>query len=219
MRSSTCQYVFKSLNDLETRPWAPRRPARIIAPRNLLRVSPIRRGGSTNSATLRVLDSAITKDELLLTPRYWQLGQVLELARRQFTHRQWGTFLASLAIDPTRASKARAIHGTFGSVEEVADLSVKEAYQRRQRKRPRAPRPVSRSAASAPAVNLAHFDAEPQINLVQCFVEICRNAELCRFVAESVAAEDAAACLTALDEAMSELAKLHAFLSRQAISN
>lgn len=42
-------------------------------------------------------------------------------------------------IDRTRASKARAIFRTFDKEEDLAELTVEEAYTRRQRKQPAKP--------------------------------------------------------------------------------
>jgi hypothetical protein len=161
---------------------------------------------------------AITDGERLLTPSYWSLGLALELARRQFSYRQWGKFLTSLSVDPTRASKARAIHRTFANVEEVTDLSVKEAYQRRKRdKRPRVSSTAREFIAASAAQPTVSAD-EPAFNPVQFCIEICQKAELCQVVAESATPEDAADFLTAIDEAIGELAKLRTALGLKATS-
>lgn len=171
------------------------------------------------------LDCEISQGERLLTPCYWNLGLALELARRQFSYRQWGKFLAGLKIDPTRASKARAIHRSFASADLVADISVKEAYQRRNRTKRFRIRPAdSKSKASVADPSLGAVDPKPSavdpVTIpVQFFVDICRNAELCQFKAESVTAEDAAIYLTALDDAIGELSKLRTLLSRKAASS
>lgn len=82
----------------------------------------------------RAESSAITQSEQSVTAHYWQLGLALSLARRHFSHGQWGKFLEELGVDKTRASKACAIHRTFKQQELVEGLSVQEAYQRRERK-------------------------------------------------------------------------------------
>ena len=79
--------------------------------------------------------SAILADEIKLAPRYWRLGLALNLARKQFRHGKWMEFLNSYAIDKTRASKARAIHRTFKSEQDLDGLTVDEAYSRRERRR------------------------------------------------------------------------------------
>jgi 3-methyladenine DNA glycosylase AlkC len=54
--------------------------------------------------------------------------------------------LEHLGIDKTRASKARAIYRTFSKEEDVAGLTVEEAYAQRQRKRSATP-PAPAAAA------------------------------------------------------------------------
>jgi hypothetical protein len=130
------------------------------------------------------VDRAITEGERSLTPADWNLGLALELARRQFSYRQWGRFLAGLNVDPTRASKARAIHRTFQSADAVAELSVKEAYQRRKRRRrprPRLPQmkhpvacaPDRPPAARGLATSLAQFFADIRSNLAANALALC----------------------------------------------
>jgi hypothetical protein len=73
----------------------------------------------------------IIDGEKQLTPAYWRLGQALMLLRKQFNRGQWGLYMESLGIEPTRAARARAIYRTFPSVEQVAGKSVEEAYGER----------------------------------------------------------------------------------------
>jgi hypothetical protein len=77
---------------------------------------------------------AIVADETTLAPRYWRLGMALNLARKQIRHGKWMNFLKLYAIDKTRASKARAIHRTFESEQDLDGLTVEEAYARRERR-------------------------------------------------------------------------------------
>jgi len=77
---------------------------------------------------------AIVADETTLAPRYWRLGMALNLARKQIRHGKWLSFLESYEIEKTRASKARAIHRTFESEQDVDGLTVEEAYARRERR-------------------------------------------------------------------------------------
>ena len=81
----------------------------------------------------------IADGEKLLTASYWRLGHALELAKMSFNHGQWTKYLDELKIDPTRASKARAIYRTFGEEEEVAGLTVEEAYDQRERQQAKKP--------------------------------------------------------------------------------
>lgn len=78
----------------------------------------------------------ILEGEESLASAYWSLGHALDLARKAFRHGVWTQHLRDLGIDKTRASKARAIYRTFGEKEDVAGLTVAEAYERRSRQRP-----------------------------------------------------------------------------------
>lgn len=149
------------------------------------------------------IDRAITDGERSLTPCYRKLGLALELARRQVSYRQWGKFLAHLKVDPTRASKARAIYRTFPSPTDVSRLSVKEAFRRRKRHKPCQAQSQENPTASP---------VGPAQDLVQFFVNICRNAERGQLEMESVSAEKAGLFLTALDAAIAELGKLRSLL-------
>ena len=61
----------------------------------------------------------------------------LNLARKQFGRGQWTSYLESLGIERTRASKARAIFRTFTTVDQVVGLAVEEAYSQRCRSQPK----------------------------------------------------------------------------------
>ena len=50
-----------------------------------------------------------------------------------------GTIPGIAGIDPTRASKARAIYRTFPNEEDVARLTVEAAYAQRRRRQPTQP--------------------------------------------------------------------------------
>jgi hypothetical protein len=76
----------------------------------------------------------ILDGEKLLSLAYWRLGHALVLAKEAFQHGKWAQYLEDLKIDKTRASKARAIYRTFDNPDEVAKLTVEEAYAKRQRK-------------------------------------------------------------------------------------
>ncbi len=67
--------------------------------------------------------------ETLLTPSYWCLGRALELLRAKLTVRQFGLFLQEHGIHKVRASKARAIARFYATPEELAGISVHDAYQ------------------------------------------------------------------------------------------
>lgn len=78
----------------------------------------------------------ILEGERQLAVGYWRLGQALVLAKQAFKHGLWSQYVRDLGIDKTRASKATAIFQTFDGADEVARLTVEEAYARRQRRRP-----------------------------------------------------------------------------------
>ncbi|MDP6557791.1 MAG: hypothetical protein QGG71_24200 [Pirellulaceae bacterium] len=85
----------------------------------------------------------ILADEEALAVKYWRLGAALNLLRNNFNRGQWQQLLATLGIDKTRASRARAIARTFANETELAGLTVRQAYERRCRSR------VSQPTASA----------------------------------------------------------------------
>lgn len=148
----------------------------------------------------RAQEQAIVEGDRSLTACYWRLGRALELARKQFAHRQWGRFLADLGIDKSRASKARAIHGTFESETAVAELTVQEAYRRR----PRKPRTAAKCAAAPPADHLLEF-----------LLGVCKQADFYSDEARCAASERAAKALGAIEATIAELDKLRAlFRSR-----
>ncbi len=78
---------------------------------------------------------SIAQAEQPLTGLYWRLGKTLSMARDKFKHGRWGTFLETLGIDKTRASKAQAIYKAHRAEKDVAELSVAEAYSHRNRKK------------------------------------------------------------------------------------
>jgi len=146
----------------------------------------------------RQQDQAIVNGEQALTAYYWRLGLALELARKQFSHSQWGRYLSSLGIDKTRASRARAIQRTFEAEEQVAELSVKEAYSRRKRQPRKSP--ILRSASRAPVA-----ERHEEVDLVNFLVGVCHQVESCLSQAESASAEQANCYLSVLEEALREL--------------
>ena len=81
----------------------------------------------------------IIDGEKLLTPSYWRLGHALVLAKRALNHGQWTRYLQDLGIDKTRASRARAIYRTFAKEEDLAGLTVEQAYARRESRQPAQP--------------------------------------------------------------------------------
>ncbi len=78
--------------------------------------------------------------ETFVTPYYWRLGRALTLARKSLTKVQYKQFLAERGIHKVRASKARAIARFYKAPEDVATITVHDAYEavledRRKRKK------------------------------------------------------------------------------------
>jgi hypothetical protein len=96
----------------------------------------------------------LLNDERFLTSHYWRLGHLLTLARKEFHRGQWGAYLKQLGIDKTRAAKAMRIYETFSTEQATSELTVAEAYDRRQRRLR-----VARSKGRSPA---AEAEASPQ---------------------------------------------------------
>jgi hypothetical protein len=94
----------------------------------------------------------ILDGETHLTRPYWRLGHALEIAKKSFGHGQWEHYLQSLGIDPTRASKARAIYRTFAREDDVAHLTVEAAYAQRCKRQPTTPPAKSEVAGSKKSV-------------------------------------------------------------------
>ena len=150
----------------------------------------------------RAQEQAIVAGDRSLTACYWRLGRALELARKQFAHRQWGRFLEELGIDKSRASKARAIHGTFETESAVAELTVQEAYRRR----PRKPRVVAvAKQVSVPTAN----------NLTAFLLDVCKQSDFCAGDVGDAAPEQAAEIVLTIDDAITELQKLRAIFQRR----
>lgn len=82
----------------------------------------------------RRVHDKIVNCEKTVAPEYWELGRVLKLARKQLARGQWGSFLTAYGIHPVRACRARAIYETFSSPDALGELSVEEAYEKRQRR-------------------------------------------------------------------------------------
>jgi hypothetical protein len=97
----------------------------------------------------------IIEGEKHLSRPYWRLGNALILAKKSFTHGQWIQYLEEQGIDPTRASKARAIYRTFDNEEAVASLTVDEAYSQRKRQQRRIPAQAADKANIADKADIA----------------------------------------------------------------
>lgn len=125
--------------------------------------------------------AAIVQGEQSLTRLYWSLGNALELARRQFDRGQWGKYLASLGLNKTRVSKARAIFRRFASPEAIGDLGVEEAYAERQRHQESSRRERRRAEEHDPAAEEEATDRamrEPSAEDLEGFLaEVAMRAE------------------------------------------
>ena len=77
---------------------------------------------------MRDQQQLIISEEKKVAPTYWRLGCALAQARKRCARGSWKQYLVSLGIEKTRCSKARAIFLAFSAVEDLADLSVAEAY-------------------------------------------------------------------------------------------
>ena len=80
------------------------------------------------------LHQVILSSEQATAPSYWELGRVLELARKQLGRGVWGRQLTAWGINKVRASRARAIFRRFSTPEAVSGLGVEEAYAERYRR-------------------------------------------------------------------------------------
>jgi hypothetical protein len=82
----------------------------------------------------RELHQGILVSEQATAPAYWELGRVLELARKQLGRGVWGRQLAAWGINKVRASRARAIFRRFSTPGALSGRGVEEAYAERYRR-------------------------------------------------------------------------------------
>jgi hypothetical protein len=82
----------------------------------------------------------IQSEEHTMAVAHWRLGQALNMLRKNFHHGHWEKLLKDLRLEKSKASRARALAKTFATEQEVAGLTVKEAYDRRARPQRRAPK-------------------------------------------------------------------------------
>jgi hypothetical protein len=149
----------------------------------------------------------IVDGETRLTQPYWRLGHALGLAKKTFDHGQWAQYLEHLGIDKTRASKARAIYRTFSKEEDVAGLTVEEAYAQRQRKR----------SATPPAPAAAAVESKKSIQSLRTSVgKIAQRTGAVVHDAAFAAPEEAVILIPAVRKAIRELEVLLEFLEQQA---
>ncbi|MEA1950627.1 MAG: hypothetical protein U9N87_04540 [Planctomycetota bacterium] len=155
----------------------------------------------------RMQHRRIIDGEKLLTPSYWQLGHALVLAKKAFDHGQWARYLEDLGIDKTRACKARAIHRTFAQVDDVAGLTVEQAYAQRKSQKPAKPDKDAASAAKSKK------DAR---RLRQSVSVIVKRTEEVIHDAAFASREEAVILLPAIRRAVGQLQEVLGFLEEQA---
>jgi hypothetical protein len=149
----------------------------------------------------------ILDGEKSLTAVYWRLGRALAFAKQIFKHGCWGQYLKDLGIDKTRASKATAIHKTFGKEEDVARLRVDEAYARRERKK------VKKQTDSDGENAAAKKDAK---TLRRSIGNIARQTGAAIHNAAYAGPQEAVILIPAVRKAIRELVELLRFLEEQA---
>lgn len=149
---------------------------------------------------------AILDDEQKLAVKYWRLGQALNFLRKNFNHGQWEQLLKGMNIDKTKASRARAIANTFAKEDEVAGLTVKQAYERRVRKK-------RKPSENKPDRNEEHHNLsrflDRAIKTADGFIDYAGFAEQ----------DEAAELLPAVDEAIAKLEQIRQLLRQQASQN
>lgn len=148
----------------------------------------------------------IVDGETHLTRPYWRLGHALQIAKKSFGHGQWERYLQSLGIDPTRASKARAIYRTFPSEDDVAHLTVEAAYAQRRRRQPAEPLKTSEET-----------DAKKKAQRLRMSVSrIANRAGTVVHDAAFATPEEASILIPAVRKAIRELETLLRYLEQQA---
>jgi hypothetical protein len=163
--------------------------------------SPEQLGTYAQAQYRQILDS-----ETLLSRPYWRLGHVLDVAKESFGHGQWEQYLKSLGIDPTRASKARAIYRRFDNEDDVAHLTVEEAYAQRRKWQSAAPPAEPKVVASKKNVQ----------GLRKSIAKIAGRAGTAIQDAAYASPDEAIILIPAVRKAIDELTTLLTFLEQQA---
>lgn len=149
----------------------------------------------------------ILDGEKLLAPAHWRLGHVLVLTKKAFKHGKWTQHLKDLGIDKTRASRARAIFGAFEKEQDVAGLTVEEAYAKRRRKQ------------SSMGNEITDGGAQPKKDvqrLRKSVRSIGKRTEDVIHDAAFVAPEEAVILIPAVRESIRQLQELLKYLEQQA---
>jgi hypothetical protein len=140
---------------------------------------------------------------------YWRLGHVLILAKNAFGHGQWTRYLHELRIDKTRATRARAIRRTFADEEQVAQLTVEDAYAQRERKR------SAKAGSEEPSEEKTPVPKDVQ-GLRRSVSRIAKQAGTVIHDAAFAEREEAVILIPAVRKAIRELQQLLQFLEQQA---
>jgi hypothetical protein len=145
----------------------------------------------------------ILNSERVLSAEYWRFGTALEVLRTTFDHGQWEQFLKNSQIDKSKASRARAIARTFAKEEDLANLTVQQAYERRDRKQ-RRPAAASQTPQQTEPGRFEKF-----------LVHVSKVAE--PFINDAGFAEpnEAAVLLPTLDQVLAKFTRIRALLREQ----
>lgn len=156
------------------------------------------------TAYARAQQQAIKDDECNLAVRYRRLGLALELLRKNFNYSQWEALLDQLNIEKTKAARARAIARTFAKEEDLAGLTVTEAYDRRQRKEKK-----SLSTAAA--------EGQASSRLEQFLEHVTKTAELVIDEAGFAPASIARALLPVVDATIAKMEQIRDLLRQRSL--
>lgn len=164
------------------------------------------------TAAVQEAHAAILAEERSTTSRYWQLGQLLHLARQQFAHGHWNCYLKELGIEKTRAVKAMRIFETFATAAQTQGLTVAEAYAKRKR-RPRAAK--SQRAHVTEAHEPSTLPGETKRTWSQFAAAIVAEVDCQQDEVELMAAVDIRRALAEVDRAVTALRRLEERLQRR----
>lgn len=151
-------------------------------------------------AYVQAQHQVILANECMLAVVYWRLGKALDALRKTFNHGQWEHFLKEASLHKSKVSRARAIAKAFASEEQLAGMTVREAYARR----PRKDRPPTTPAASG---NQAHSD-----QFARFLEHVDRLAEPFIDDAGFARADQAAALLPSVEQVIAKFDKIRVLL-------
>lgn len=111
-----------------------------------------------------------------LAQQYWLLGAVLILLKLELGWGMLGQFLAKNSITKARAARARAIHRTFKSPEDLGDLTVESAYEKRRRKQSTK---EIKARRTKPPKQAKPRETSPWNTLPEFLTGVVKQADLC----------------------------------------